>query len=256
MRKSIRVSTLLAPAIAALTFACSSGSPSAEPDVAPPVGVTAAPTAADLQPTVDVIARAVFTRDVAAFDGSLSNEVHAQMSAKGYDAATFLDKQRGALQRTLRLAENDHTNLLVTGVETEGDAFRVTLRAQDKDLAKALYFVREDGAYKLNFGAPGFSKAPPEGALFGKDNYTIHNVNIYGNGPTTLECYQGGGQYKPFTVAATKSMKVACENTCGWFSGSTFAGNGVVRKCDWNWWGDDVIINLLDYGGWHCNDPC
>lgn len=258
----IKLSTFLALPVAALAIACSAA-PGNEPTDPAPVGTTTAPTASDLEPTVTAFAQAVSERNEAAFEATLSDEVRAQMRAKGYDTPAFLAKQRAAILSTLGLADSDHISLDVVSVESEGDGLRVILASQGKELTKPLYFVKEDGTYKLNFGAPGFSKAPPVGALYGKDNYTVHNVNIYGNGPVNLQCYQGGSgaaSYKNFIVQASQTIKVACENSCGWFSGSTFArvggGSAVIKKCDWNWWGDDVIISLFDYGGFHCNDGC
>jgi hypothetical protein len=222
-------------------------------------GETDAPVAsieADLQASLDVFSHAIGEQDALSFETILSSEVLAQIVARGYDVPSFLEKQRSAIWRTLDLEQDQPVELQVANSQAAGDAVRVGLRANGKELTKPLYFVLEGGSYRINFGAPGFSNTPPDGALFGKDNYQVHNVNIFGNAATTLECYQGGGKYKSFTVAATKTVSVACENQCGWFSGSTFAGNDFVRRCDWNWWGADVVINLLAQGGWFCNDPC
>ena len=141
-----------------------------------------------------------------------------------------------------------------------GDAVRVTLQFRGENLKKPIYFVREGGAFKLNIAPPGFWRALPEDALFATHSYSVHNVNIQPNEPFTLLCFRG--QNTPdgrVTVAPQKTGKVSCADNCGkWFSGTTFqaASGGTQKKCDWNWWGDDVVINLLDPDGWRCNDPC
>ncbi len=49
---------------------------------------------------------------------------------------------------------------------------------------------------------------------------------------------------------------MTCVDHCGWWSGTGFQVGERVKYCNWNSWGDNVVINLLDSGGFHCNDGC
>jgi hypothetical protein len=221
------------------------------PAAAAPIGQSTA----ELQAQIDGFTKAVVERDAAALSGIVSKEIHARIGERGTDLGGFLEKQRSTLMRTFSLAEGERPAFEIAEVLPEGDAVRVTLRFRGEDLKKPFYFVRENGALRVNIAPPGFAKAAPDGALFGRSNYQIHNVNIRGNAPFTLSCYGLAGG--TVTVAAQSTKKVSCIDNCGFWSGTQFQGpNGRIKSCDWNSWGDDVIINLLDADGWRCNDGC
>lgn len=225
----------------------------------PPATAPAASLAADVQGRVDALTNAIFAGDAAALSAILSSEALDQSAARGWPLTDFLEKQRTAIGSTFGLGEGERPAFAVADVLAEGDAVRVTLRFRGETLAKPFYFVREQGVLKFNFGPPGFSKQAPAGALLGKSNYTVKNVNHSANQPFAIRCFQGNGvQDATLVVPAGSTRKVRCEDACGWYSGSIFqaAAGDVTRKCDWNWWGADVIINLLDSGGWRCNDTC
>ena len=92
-------------------------------------------------------------------------------------------------------------------------------------------------------------------------SYQVHNDMIYPNPDLNLECYQGkysNGQWKPtarVSVPPKTTKTISCADACGWFAGSIFSDGTITRKCDWNAWGDDVILGM--YGGpWVCADNC
>jgi hypothetical protein len=243
-------------AVAASLPAC--GGAAVEGDDGPGSDVASAePRIEDFQRDMDELSRALVERDVGAFEGMVSSEVMERGAERGIDPPTLLEKQRGALMRTFDLEEGAFPDLEVVDVEEQGDAVRVTLALEGQDLEKPFYFVREHGEYLLNIAPPGFSKAAPEGALFGKSNYTISNVNHPTSEPGALSCYQGGN---PTIVPAGSTRKVSCGDACGFWAGSIFANaqayDGPQKYCDWNAWGADVIINFLSFGGFYCADYC
>lgn len=230
--------------------ACGAAAEGDETTIVPRVSVDA------FQREIDELGRALVERDTAALEGMVSSEVMSRSAERGIPMDTLLAKQRGALMRTFELEEGEIPTLDVIDVQEEGDAVRVTLAAQGVELEKPFYFVEEQGSYRLNIAPPGFSKAPPEGAQFGKSNYTIKNVNIPGNANFAMTCYQG-----PTTVVPPNSTrKMSCGDACGFWSGSLFANaeayDGPQKACDWNAWGADVVINLLSSGGFYCADYC
>ena len=249
MRSSLFVLSLMT---AVLSVACA-----VEPQSHAPPATQTTPTIAELQVQMDAFTTAIAARDVASLEAIVSNEVATRAVQRGIDLPAFLEKQRMAIMHTFNLGEGERAEIEVADVVSEGEAVRVTLRLHGEDLKKPFYFVLENGAYKLSIAPPGFSKTSPDGALFGKSNYTVHNVNINGNQSFALACYQGGSlPYKWTVYAANSTKKVSCEDHCGFWSGTTFATGAVSRQCDWNAWGDDVVINLLAPGGWYCADSC
>lgn len=262
-KPSLAVAPLLF-ALLAVGCAAQSGepvdSPSEGESANAPVASTPAPAREEVQASIDAFSRAVAERDVTALSAVLSSEVQARAVERHIELPVFLEKQRAAIARTFSLPEGERAAFEVAEIAAEGDAARVTLRLRGEELKKPFYFVREGGALKLNIQPPGFSKAAPDGALFGKSNYTVHNVNIYGNPSFSLRCYQGKGRADAVvTVPANSTRKVSCEDACGYWSGTIFqdyAGYGPQKKCDWNAWGDDVVINQLAPNGWQCADSC
>jgi hypothetical protein len=224
----------------------------------PSQSVRAEPSASELQSRIETYTRSIFDHDVRGFSGVVSSEVLAWVAKRGIDLPTFLEKEHNAIVRTFGLAVQERPIFEVAEALPMGDTVRVNLRFHGEELPKPFYFTRENGALKINIAPPGFSRAAPRGVLFGSHNYTVHNVNIIGNQPFTLQCYQGNNVFKHITVAAQSTNKISCEDACGrWWSGTIFADfAGNSKHCDWNWWGDDVRINLLAQGGWECNDPC
>ncbi|MGZ8884585.1 MAG: hypothetical protein ACXW0U_06690 [Halobacteriota archaeon] len=243
--------------VSALVIGCahtSHGHPLEPSSGAAPVAVRAA----EVQVQIDAFTQSIVERDASALSEVVSSEVLARTAERGIDLPTFLEKQRMAIARTFSLADGERPVFEVAEVLSQGDAVRVTLRFRGEEIEKPFYFVREGGALKLNFGPPGFSKAVPEGALFGKEKYTVKNVNIYGNPSFALSCYQGNNvPAATVIVPAASTKKIRCEDDCGFWAGSKFwADPDNPRWCDWNWWGADAIINLLAPGGWRCNDYC
>jgi hypothetical protein len=218
------------------------------------------PLRAEVQRQVDTLARSINENDVSGLSDVLSSEVFARIDDE-LDLQAFLAEHRAAIARTFSLGEGERVTFEVVEALPQGDAVRVTLRFRGEDLRKPFYFVRENGTLLMNFGPPGFSKVPPKGVLFGRNSYQVKNVNIVPNPTITMSCYQGSGRPDSTVMVAPGSTKtLGCQDSCGrWWSGSSFrvAGSeGPTKKCDWNWWGVDVIINLLDAGGFHCNDNC
>jgi len=206
----------------------------------------------ELQQQVDAFTKAVFAHDVTTLSGIVSSEIHARGAQRGMKIESFLERQKKAIVTTFDLTEGEVPSFEVADAIPEGDATRVTLRFRGIVLKKPFYFVREEGVLKLNIAPPGFAKAQPQGALFGKSNYQVHNVNIPGNANAQISC---DGASLVIAPRSTKSM--SCVDHCGWWSGTAFQmGYGNPKYCDWNSWGDDVIINILDVGGFHCNDGC
>jgi len=199
----------------------------------------------------DAFTKAVFAHDVATLSGIVSSEIHARGEQRGIKIESFLERQQKAIVSTFDLKEGEVPAFEVAEAVAEGDATRVTLRFRGEDLKKPFYFVREGGALKLNIAPPGFAKAKPQGALFGRSNYRVDNVNIYGNASTSISC---DGASLLSAPKSTRSM--TCVDHCGWWSGTSFQVGERVKYCDWNSWGNDVVINLLDSGGFHCNDGC
>ena len=229
--------------------------PESEPPLPPDSDQPTTSQVADLRVLVRGYEHALVDSDRAALAGIVSREVVAHTLARGMDLGSFLDKQRSALQRTFALGDGQYPSLEVAEVTREGESLRAVLRRAGTLLPKPFYFVAEDGGYRLNLARPGFSTTPPDGALFGSDNYQVHNKN-WGGDPVGIMC--AGGQSVGLKAGETKSIR--CTNTCGWFSGSTFArspnANNVLKKCDWNWFGDDVIVSFWEFDGWTCADFC
>jgi hypothetical protein len=215
-----------------------------------------------IQDTFDTFTRAILDGDENAFAGVVSEEVLARSANRGIKISKLLRKQRKAIALTFGLAEGVRPRFEVDEILVQGDVARVTVRFRGEELKKPFYFVREGDGFKLNILPPGFSQAPPPEALFGSSNYQVHNKDIYGNQAFTLRCYRGSGVADGvLTVPANSIRSISCKDACGWFSGSIFQdyyGYNPARKCDWNWWGDDVIIDHLygGYSGWYCNDNC
>lgn len=217
---------------------------------------------AEVQLRIDALMLSIAEHDVIAFSQVLSSEVLARTAERGIDLNTLLEKQGRAIARTFNLAEGERPEFEIGQILVEQNALRVTLRFRGKEVEKPFYFVNEDGVLKFNFGPAGFSKTPPQGALFGKSNYTVRNVNIPGNSTFAINCYQGKNlPDATVLVPASSTRKIQCQDACGWWAGSIFGarasdGTFKYKKCDWNWWGADVVINLLAPGGWFCNDNC
>jgi hypothetical protein len=72
----------------------------------------------------------------------------------------------------------------------------------------------------------------------------------------SLKCTTSSTSWKTFSVGGGQTTLVSCYNNCGIFSGSEFFGGDMLRKCDWNWFGDDVIIDYRRAGGWDCVSYC
>ena len=238
--------------LSTVAVGCAAQSEGAAEETAPPPAAPVAQDKSELQLQIDAFTKAVFAHDVTALSGIVSSEIHARGAQRGMTIESFLERQRKAIVSTFALKEGEIPQFEVAEALPEGDATRVTLRLRGEELKKPFYFVREDGALKLNIAPPGFAKAQPQGALFGKSNYQVHNVNIRGNANAQISC---DGANLIISPQSTKSM--TCVDHCGWWSGTAFQmGYGNPKYCDWNSWGDDVIINLLDVGGFHCNDGC
>jgi hypothetical protein len=246
----------LLPLVGTLTVACAApagveDAPAAEPE-------TAVSTAA-LQIEIDRFTEVLLSHDTKALETMMSSELAARGAERNIGLDRVLEKQRAAMISTFDLKEGERPSFVVKEATPEGDAVRVSLELRGEPLKKPFYFVRESGQLKLNIAPPGFSKAAPDGTLFGRSSYQVKNQNIYGNPSATMTCYRSSGAAS-VTVAPGGRGTISCDDTCGWWSGSTFrmsgAYDGPTRKCDWNSWGDDVYINLLDVGGWHCNDAC
>lgn len=216
-------------------------------------------SASALQAEIDRFTEVVLAHDTATLETMISSELVHRGDERHISLDRFLEKQRKAMLSTFDLKEGERPAFVVKDVAVEGDAIRVSLELAGEPLKKPFYFVREEGQIKLNIAPPGFSKRAPDGTLFGRESYTVKNQNIRGNQPATMTCYRSSGGAM-VTVAAGARGTISCDDTCGWWAGSTFqmygAYDGPVRRCDWNSWGDDVYINALDVGGWHCNDTC
>jgi hypothetical protein len=247
--------TLLAlvPLVGTLTVACAA--PADEP-AAPENAVSTAALQTEIDRFTDVLLR----HDTKGLETMMSSELVARGAERHIGLDRFLEKQRAAMVSTFDLKEGERPSFVVKEATSEGDAVRVSLELRGEPLKKPFYFVRESGELKLNIAPPGFSKAAPDGTLFGRESYQVKNQNIYGNASATMTCYRKSGAAGTVTVAAGARGTVTCDDTCGWWAGSTFQMSGSYggpqRKCDWNSWGDDVYINLLDVGGWRCNDTC
>jgi hypothetical protein len=241
----------LVPLVGTLSFACAA--PADEPE-------TAVSSTAALQIEIDRFTDALLGHDTKTLETMMSSELVARGAERHIGLDRFLEKQRAAMISTFDLKDGERPSFVVKEVTPEGDAVRVSLELRGEPLKKPFYFVRESGELKLNIAPPGFSKAAPDGTLFGRESYQVKNQNIYGNASATMTCYRSSGAAATVTVAPGARGTVYCDDTCGWWAGSTFrmsgAYDGPTRKCDWNSWGDDVYINLLDVGGWRCNDGC
>ena len=228
----------------------------------PPPGAASAELRADVQRQVDAFINAILDDDQAAFAGVVSGEVLERGAQRDIDLGRLLQKKRGSLQRTFRLAKGERPSFQVDEVLVQGDVLRVTLRHRGQELSKPFYFVREKDGFKLNILPPGFTEEVPQEALFGTENYTVHNLNIYGNPAFVLRCYRGSGTPDGvISVPANSTRKISCRDACGWYAGTIFQdyyGNAPALRCDWNWFGDDVIIDRVYGGGagWYCADYC
>jgi hypothetical protein len=149
---------LLLPAFA---VACAV-QPASSTDSAPaPAAPSVAPS--DLQPQVDALARSIATHDVAAFDGLASKELAARVEERGAGSAAFLEKLGASLRVTFALGEGEVPAFEVADAVAEGEAVKVTLRLHGEELKKPFYFVREDGALKLNLAPRASTNRRPRG---------------------------------------------------------------------------------------------
>lgn len=252
MKTSKSTFAIVTALLSTIAVGCAAQSEGTAEETAPPLAAPVAQSKSELQQHIDTFTKAVFEHDVTALSDIVSSEIHARGTQRGMTIESFLERQKKAIVSTFELKDGEIPQFEVAEAVADGDATRVTLRFRGEDLKKPFYFVREEGALKLNIAPPGFAKAKPDGALFGKSNYQVHNVNIPGNQNAQISC---DGASLIIAPKATKSM--TCVDHCGWWSGTAFQmGYGNAKYCDWNSWGDDVIINLLDVGGFHCNDGC
>lgn len=219
-------------------------------EVAPPVPTDqSAAERAAVQATIDAYVSSVVDRQLEPLSSIVSDEILTHGTKRGIELETFLERQRASLFRTFQLSEDARPRFEVADVVAEGQILRVTLRFRGETLKKPFYLVREAGELKLNIAKPGFSRA-----LRSTSSYQVRNNN-HVSGSATMLCVGNS-----IMVQGAHTGTVSCTDTCGWWSGTDFAmaGSDHSEKCDWNSWGDDVIIDGL-YGGfygWYCNDNC
>jgi hypothetical protein len=238
-------------ALIPLMIGCATDSvdPAATPEPEPATGDGMSPTEmSEVRTKIDIYTQALVDRDVNALAGIVSSEIISRSIERHVDLQTFLDRQRDSMFRTFRLTQSDRPAFEVTDAVLEGGNVRVTLRFRGEDLRKSLYLVPENGELKLNIARPGFSKSNRS-----RSNYQVHNTNFSGDA-VVMGCWDAD-----VTTTPGQTKSVNCLDTCGsiW-SGSIFQrfGGTYQRYCDWNSWGDDVIVNWGYYDGWDCNDYC
>jgi hypothetical protein len=223
-------------------------------DQAEPATGSTAELKSELEIRFNAYARALFENDPQALAGLMSEEVKQRALEKGTDMQGFRDKMFKSMQTQLGgMSDVTMANAFsVSDVTIDGDSATIKVAFQGTPLDKPFYFVKEGEQYKLNLVRPGFSKPLPAGSAPARDTYLIQSHWAYNNGfGSTMTC--NGGQV---LVPDGTSKTVSCNNTCGWWHGSTFTLDAIsFRNCDYNTWGPDVFIGPYD-AGWMCNDLC
>ncbi len=206
----------------------------------------------------------ILKRYVQALQASSVDEISVLISSylkKGIDARiyakTSIDKlkQFMAIQKSdmnrafqeLNIGEGDISSLSITRIDkkVKGLIVNAWFSIADHNFPKPFTFVRQGKDYKITV---------PMTALrgWGWDRYRVRNDCLEG---VYFTCY-GIGDY--MYLGVNQETKPRCKNTCGWFSGSTFQTlGGRARKCDYNWWGIDVLIECkYGFPQVRCNDDC
>jgi len=211
---------------------------------------------AELQSNFNAYAQAVSDRDLDLLTTLTSTEIHERANSIGMGMAGFAEKMRNSMFSTLTSMSDQApvgNQFTIENVQVEGNAVRVEVAHNGENIGKPFYFVKEEGAYKLNLQRPGFSQPQPEGAGASTDAYRVRNeVN------DTLRVSCSGGAYaniKPYA-----DLKIGCESKCGFFAGTRFysplGDNSQSVKCDYNTWGVDAYYNPLKGIGVRCGDGC
>jgi len=222
----------------------------------------------ELEGKVNSYARALLDRDLDVLNGLMSTEVLGQIDAKGMDMGAFADKMSNSMLRTFDTMSPDSTSELGFSVQSariEGNAVRIELSRRGEALEKPLYFVNEQGEYKLNLVSPGFTQPLAEGAAGSWNNYLVRNsgesLSGANRGDAGAYCTTGSSA----TIHWKGEVYMSCTDKCGAFfaGGRFFANSGQYNEnhsyCDYNTWGVDAFYRFSDLNGmWivDCNDGC
>ena len=146
----------------------------------------------------------------------------------------------------------------VVKVEPQGDVVAAHIAYQDQQVPRPFYFVREGQQLKLNVARPGFSRRLGP-AFSANDNYNINNKS-YTNAWVACASDDKHG-FNWIDVMHHSKRFISCTHTCGFFTGSYFKSGTHTwvgtQQCDYNSWGDDVILSDSPDGPVaRCVGPC
>jgi hypothetical protein len=216
--------------------------------------------AQQLEGRLNAYAQALHDGDEAALRGLLSDEVLDKARTLRGGLPRFATRQKAAMLRQFKgmKAGDLGEGFRVVKVEPQGEVVAAHIAYQDREIPRPFYFVREGGELKLNVARPGFSRRLGP-AFSANDNYNVRNdsfVNAW------VSCASDGGRGLNWIDVMHHSTRfVSCRNTCGLFNGSYFNSSTHVfvgsRQCDYNSWGDDVILSDTPDGPRaRCEDEC
>lgn len=151
----------------------------------------------------------------------------------------FIENQRTDYMSIPYQTHDMHCLSLLEVSDNDG-ALSIKVAYGDADISKPIYFVKEDGKYKLSIFHPFTSS----------QRYRIRNAH---NEEHTVKCRGGSSQ----TVSAYQDLYITGEDDCGYFwSGTWFEDTGTGRRvqCQYNKSGWDVRIN--ESGVIECRKNC
>lgn len=260
-------------AIGSLVSACSSSEGGANPDAVDSgaqhensSAITDELLIAELDEMVNLYAQALLDNDVTKIDSLVSSEVKLRAREKNSDVAGFTDKMARSLRTELSTRAIDVSAGGILGLfsvisaSRDGNAIVAELTLAGTEVSKPFWFVQEDGEYKLNVLAPGFTNPLPAGAAAGRENYLIAN---YSHSANSISC-DGSGQvavpaassrYPNVCQNCYGTVYIGCDDTrCGWWTGTQFYHPSANRSCDYNSFGRDGYFDSSNR--FYCNDSC
>jgi len=189
-------------------------------------------------------------RDEAALAAVVSDEILNRAAEYDGGLPAFLEKQRDSLISQYGDDPNLASHVSVGQAVLDGNVVTADIGIDEVAVIKPWYFtVADDGSLKLSVVPPGFSRPRPAGAT-ASSNYLVTTVGGQVQFCATVRCSNPGHSVQVCYPGGPTQAYVSCNNTCGFFTGSTFDFAG---KCDYNTWGTDVYT---DGSRTWCHDSC
>lgn len=231
-----------------LAIGCSGdASPGSEPSEE--IGVNRAELEVQAESVLRQYVSSLVNRDEESLAAVVSDEI-LERAEKYQGLAAFLEKQRSSLVNQYGDDPDLASNVSVGKAVLEGNVVTADIGVDGVAILKPWYFVvADDGSLKLSVVLPGFTRPLPPGAV-AASNYLVTASGGQVQFSTSVRCSNPGRSCTISYPGGPTQCTVSCNNTCGFWTGTTFDYAG---KCDWNSWGTDVYTNGSQT--W-CNDRC